>query len=312
MASRKLRTACSSVGTFAHHVLCFDINLVLADMAMWAKDNPAPATIILISGDGGFGGLVAALQMRKFHIMAIVSSDHFARGLADQASHLLHWDHDVIMHTKKAKQADDGLWDDFFSPNQLPMFHRASEPVLSSVAVSAPTSSLASKTRSAKAPLIQATPPASPKVTPCHIRYQPQSTDDRAHEGQKGTHIFLKAIFEVCSQERTILLEFQVTKGPSYSVSRNQEETRDSQTTSFEPFSMELTKLRRTGVLRLPRGYIAEQLYKHHATAYAQAGVTKWKQYAVLAEKIELVELGIGGLSCGWISLRDASSGLDW
>lgn len=64
-------------------------------MAFWAKDIPCPATIILISGDGGFAPMVAALRLRGYTVVVILPTGKGSPRLKSQASESLCWQLDV-------------------------------------------------------------------------------------------------------------------------------------------------------------------------------------------------------------------------
>lgn len=64
-------------------------------MLTYAIDTPAPATLILISGDRDFVYAVSILRFRRYHVVVIApSSAHTS--LKQCASELLDWDHDVL------------------------------------------------------------------------------------------------------------------------------------------------------------------------------------------------------------------------
>jgi hypothetical protein len=67
----------------------------LVDMLTYAIDTPAPATIILISGDRDFVYAVSVLRFRRYHVVVIAPGAAHA-GLKLRASDVLDWDHDVL------------------------------------------------------------------------------------------------------------------------------------------------------------------------------------------------------------------------
>ncbi|KAF1320965.1 hypothetical protein FI667_g12181, partial [Globisporangium splendens] len=66
--------------------------MILVDMLAFAIDNPAPATIVLISGDSDFGYALSVLVNRNYKVILI--TQHM--GLPTQASVLLDWKSDVL------------------------------------------------------------------------------------------------------------------------------------------------------------------------------------------------------------------------
>ncbi|KAJ3553458.1 hypothetical protein NM688_g3604 [Phlebia brevispora] len=64
-----------------------------------------------------------------------------------------------------------------------------------------------------------------------------------------------------------------------------------------------LDNAHREGLPRLLRSHVAVQLTQRNPTIYQEAGVTKFKDYAALAERLGLVELG-GLQGTAWIALK--------
>ena len=64
-------------------------------MLTYAIDTPAPATIILISGDRDFVYAVSVLRFRRYHVVVIAPGSAHAT-LKSRASEILDWDHDVL------------------------------------------------------------------------------------------------------------------------------------------------------------------------------------------------------------------------
>jgi hypothetical protein len=64
-----------------------------------------------------------------------------------------------------------------------------------------------------------------------------------------------------------------------------------------------LKTLRSKGTLRPLRGVIALEI-GHSGTTYRQAGVLKFREYAAMAEKVGIIELG-GSEGRAWIALRE-------
>ena len=68
---------------------------ILVDMLTYAIDTPAPATIILISGDRDFVYAVSVLRFRRYNVVVIAPGSAHA-SLKSRASEILDWDHDVL------------------------------------------------------------------------------------------------------------------------------------------------------------------------------------------------------------------------
>lgn len=79
--------------------------MISADMLTHAIDNPAPATIILISGDSAFTYPISLLRLRQYGIVVIVPSTGSQSSLESQASAVLDWDIDVLRPKIVQKQS---------------------------------------------------------------------------------------------------------------------------------------------------------------------------------------------------------------
>lgn len=70
----------------------------IVDMLTYAIDNPAPATIVLISGDRDFVYAVSVLRLRKYRVVLV--APHCAHAsLKSQASAVLNWETDIMGKT---------------------------------------------------------------------------------------------------------------------------------------------------------------------------------------------------------------------
>ena len=58
-------------------------------------DNPAPSTIILISGDGDFAYAVSVLASRQYRII-VLAPQHTHNDLKAQADHVYEWPNDFL------------------------------------------------------------------------------------------------------------------------------------------------------------------------------------------------------------------------
>ncbi|KAI0747883.1 NYN domain-containing protein [Daedaleopsis nitida] len=72
--------------------------MMIVDMLTYAIDNPAPATIVLISGDRDFVYAVSVLRLRKYRVVLVAPNSAHA-SLKSQASVLLDWDTDIMRRT---------------------------------------------------------------------------------------------------------------------------------------------------------------------------------------------------------------------
>lgn len=88
-------------------------------MLTYAIDNPAPATIVLISGDRDFVYAVSVLRLRRYRVVLV--APHCAHAsLKSQASAVLNWETDIMGKTHPrphALEAPNNLSDDTLQPS---------------------------------------------------------------------------------------------------------------------------------------------------------------------------------------------------
>jgi len=68
------------------------------DMMVNVMDNPAPGTVILITGDRDFAYAISILRMRRYRVVVIVPPNHHS-SIRNQASIFLDWDADILSNT---------------------------------------------------------------------------------------------------------------------------------------------------------------------------------------------------------------------
>jgi len=66
------------------------------DIMAFIKDNPPPATIILISGDRDFAYLLSTIRWRKYNVVLISNSFMTHESLTAQASVVYDWQSDIL------------------------------------------------------------------------------------------------------------------------------------------------------------------------------------------------------------------------
>ena len=86
-------------------------NNFLVDMLAHAIDNPAPSTIVLVSGDRDFAYALSILRLRRYHIVLITLTNAHPT-LKAQASHCFDWISDVL------GPVDPSLWHQPNSPHR--------------------------------------------------------------------------------------------------------------------------------------------------------------------------------------------------
>ncbi|OJT14140.1 hypothetical protein TRAPUB_9251 [Trametes pubescens] len=72
--------------------------MMIVDMLTYAIDNPAPATVVLISGDRDFVYAVSVLRLRRYRVVVVAPYTAHA-SLKSQASAVLDWEADIMRRT---------------------------------------------------------------------------------------------------------------------------------------------------------------------------------------------------------------------
>ncbi|TMW90365.1 hypothetical protein EJD97_015828, partial [Solanum chilense] len=89
-----IQRALSTTGIRLNHVPAVTKDasdkMILADMLLWAVDNPAPANYLLISGDGDFSNAIHQLRMRKYNIL-LAQPVYASPALAVAATNVWQW-----------------------------------------------------------------------------------------------------------------------------------------------------------------------------------------------------------------------------
>lgn len=70
--------------------------MMIVDIMAFIKDTPAPATIILISGDRDFAYLLSTLRWRQYHVVLISNTFMTHESLSTQANVTFDWQSDVL------------------------------------------------------------------------------------------------------------------------------------------------------------------------------------------------------------------------
>ncbi|KAL1947586.1 hypothetical protein VTO73DRAFT_13310 [Trametes versicolor] len=72
--------------------------MMIVDMLTYAIDNPAPATVVLISGDRDFVYAVSVLRLRRYRVVVVAPNSAHA-SLKSQASVVLDWEVHIMRRT---------------------------------------------------------------------------------------------------------------------------------------------------------------------------------------------------------------------
>jgi hypothetical protein len=70
--------------------------MMIVDIMAFVKDNPAPATIILISGDRDFAYLLSTIRWRQYHVVLVSNTFMTHESLSSQANVAFDWQSDIL------------------------------------------------------------------------------------------------------------------------------------------------------------------------------------------------------------------------
>ncbi|KZT28228.1 DUF537-domain-containing protein [Neolentinus lepideus HHB14362 ss-1] len=79
--------------------------MIIVDMLAFAIDHPAPATVILISGDRDFAYAVSVLRLRMYRVIVITPKASSA-SIKYSASEVLDWDRDIVPETVSVSKSN--------------------------------------------------------------------------------------------------------------------------------------------------------------------------------------------------------------
>lgn len=99
-------------------------------MGIWAQDSPS-ATIILITGDGGFTATVTELRLHGYTVVVVSSPGSGSLRLKEQASQSLCWHLDVcgrVIGKKEKRLSQDPTTPNSAGPPLTPTKSTASSP----------------------------------------------------------------------------------------------------------------------------------------------------------------------------------------
>ncbi|KAI0933878.1 hypothetical protein AcV5_005902 [Taiwanofungus camphoratus] len=291
--------------------------MMLVDMMAYAIDNPAPATIILISGDRDFVYAVSILCLRRYRLVLLAPS--VAHGsLKAQASVVYAWPGDVLSEPKLnpsaiASSVDDG--ENLPSRNEQGPTQSRQDPQLSITSIPASPPPSPTVTRRAptvtpsayapghRSPTSDSTRLPTPLGTPSTasdstaVDYETEADHDtpaittgdfifttpqRPSSSRLNTDAepFLSAL------ESTHQREISFTFGSYRSGSRPRE---GSVPPRFEPLVKVLRQQLLEGNIHVGFSQLGSLLLRESPSVYERAGVTRLKEYAALAQEAGIV-----------------------
>ncbi|KAI0078985.1 hypothetical protein K474DRAFT_1592877 [Panus rudis PR-1116 ss-1] len=131
--------------------------MLIVDMLAYAMDTPAPATVILISGDGDFVHALALLRHRRYNVVVIAPTlNNTHTSLRHQAMEIYDWCQDILPNAPRTPaSAGSGRSFSIAAPRTttLPATLNSSRPLRSAAAPFVPSSPLGKKGERPESPL---------------------------------------------------------------------------------------------------------------------------------------------------------------
>ncbi|KAI0928282.1 hypothetical protein AcW2_004339 [Taiwanofungus camphoratus] len=139
--------------------------MIIVDMLAYALDTPAPATIILISGDRDFVYAVSVLRLRKYRVV-VVAPSKVHTSLKAQASVILDWDADALGKTSKLSTPPTSSIDVTGSIESSSGAHRRSQSSTGSITLPPQNTPRGNRRLSFREPVAEALLPAAELASP--------------------------------------------------------------------------------------------------------------------------------------------------
>ncbi|TRM61728.1 NYN domain-containing protein [Schizophyllum amplum] len=276
--------------------------MLQTDMLSYALDHPAPATLILISGDRDFAYTVSVLRRRRYKVALVCHSQPGPhKSLASQVSACLNWNTEILGFPEDPSHRRQ--WSRSFSFGLAPPISPSSSEGDASYgsdqrnAYSTP-SSTATSTDSWR------TPPSSPENRAIDVAENELSSNSMA-----GIQTVLQSTSShnpedkaandpsPCSAVVTLMPEHQ---SPT-ATSLVQDVPRE-----YRPLVRVLYEQMKAGFTQPNRGVIGYLLRQKDAAIYERARAKGFSEYVARAREAGMVTLG-GGASGGenWIALAE-------
>ncbi|KAJ6513882.1 NYN domain-containing protein [Mycena vitilis] len=320
--------------------------MIMVDMLAYAMDHPAPATLILISGDRDFAYAVSILRLRKYEVVVMslpMPGPHIS--LKSQASVYLDWNVHV-MHNSSSSLHFDGTaespaasrtspscghgrkrnsgdretllsaYNELLSGPKTGRQPLAHEPFTQDVdvrCVPAPAYSSPGIEENICQPPVQST---SNSLFPCCSSTAVLGPDPIELLSERGSSAespvpmqAAQSLMSVTHSDVHVLHpdpDLPTVQPDSAPVEENGSRNVPS---VFQPLVDVLEKHRVKGITRPLRSAVGADLVSLAETVYKRTGATNFGQLAALAEQQKIVQLG-GSNGNAWISFhRDWSTG---
>ncbi|KAG8856583.1 hypothetical protein FRB96_006343 [Tulasnella sp. 330] len=307
--------------------------MLLVDMLAFALDNPAPAVIMLISGDRDFVYAVSVLRHRRYTVVVVIPPHGAHITLKSQANVVLDWKYDIFADNEAAAEfkrrqsfgtageeavPKPSFKDILALPSSPPappvplkseLVDTKSELIDSKMEIDMKVEAATSASASASAPAVASAPvPGSSKegmLLQSH-RTPPNQIIDLPpipSEFMSGSSPF-KSPFSSPKKQRAAAASAVGTE-PVSRVTSPQSLPR-----MFDNLIEILEQYRLMGNNKPLRSLIGADLLKKNPLLYKRVGVAGFSEYVALAEKANVVKVGAGFIpGREWVALAETFKG---
>ncbi|KAI4518291.1 DUF537-domain-containing protein [Schizophyllum commune Loenen D] len=278
--------------------------MLQTDMLVFALDHPAPATIVLISGDRDFAYVASILRRRMYNVVLICHSTPGPhKSLLQQVSTQVDWNTQVLGlpsssldHLRRpSAQAP--------APLRPPLPPAPSNRTLTSSSTQMSGAAKPQKSTKDELPPSASEPPLSSDdvVTPVH-------TQRMSNSGLPGPPTMPEDAQP--SQDSGIAADAaKLSSPPSAKPTVTLPHSSSDVSIKFAPLIAALRSLHERGERRPVRSTVGIALRAKETKAFELAGVSSFKEYAAAAVAEGVVAIG-GSQTSAWIALADESSAI--
>ncbi|KAL1755354.1 NYN domain-containing protein [Schizophyllum commune] len=280
--------------------------MLQTDMLVFALDHPAPATIVLISGDRDFAYVASILRRRMYNVVLICHSTPGPhKSLLQQVSTHVDWNTQVLGLPSSSLDYLRRPSAQAPAPLRPPLpptpFNRASTSPSTQISGAAKPQ----KSTKEELPASATKPPLSSDdvVTPVH-------TQRMSSPGLPGSGAPSMPKDSRASQDSGIAVDAaKLSSPPLAKPTVTTPHSYSDVSVKFAPLIAALRSLHERGEHRPVRSTVGIALRAKETKAFELAGVSSFKEYAAAAVAEGVVAIG-GSQTSAWISLADESSAI--
>ncbi|KAG9006731.1 hypothetical protein FRB94_013855 [Tulasnella sp. JGI-2019a] len=294
--------------------------MLLVDMLAFALDNPAPAVIMLISGDRDFVYAVSVLRHRRYTVVVVIPPHGAHITLKSQANVVLDWKYDIFADNEATAE---GKWRQSFNvageepvtkPSLKDVVAAPSSPSTHSMPLNTDQIDLDSPQLKATAELLASASTSAPVAGSSKegvLLRSPRTPSNYLIDlppfpGEfMGSSSVKTPIVSPKKQRSATVSASTAAMDPEPRVTSPQNLPR-----MFDNLIEILEQHRLMGNNKPLRSVIGTDLNRKNPLIYKRVGVTGFSEYVALAEKANVVKVGAGKIpGREWIALAETYTG---